>query len=567
MTMTHTHKALLWVLALAGEAALFGSLLFLRFDDFPRFERIMMTAAPAVFLGVLLIFLLASLLLRSDILAIYSRLKPLALSYALLFVLGYSCIFLLTRNHYHLIWYDEDIYEAQACSTASSLQSRICGYGIREGARLLCLDGPYNKEPVGYPTLLSLFYTFSGCTEKYNALYQAMIYALLISALSGIGLLLFDDKWTAFCGTAITTLTYPLLLWWRSMAIEPTAMTVSAVAVLAMLLSFRLAGSRKALLLAFSSLTLASMLRPEGSSIWLLFALGVILFAPCRRAYTRQLAIHTPLIVLLMMTQVLHFIMFYDFTWGNDEAGGKFFWHIVPENLKTNLAYFFDSKDLFIGVTLLALSAVLPCLAPNHSRAKLFLACWFLLFFSVFIPFYAGSYDYGMDSRFVLLCLAPLGMLAALPLCRIPPWAAIIVIVSMTAPYFAKLARPIEQVRDTYADHQYGEILLSSVEPDALVITPNPQMTMMIGVNTLYDGQLEQYLKTREAELRRFSKYYFYFSFWCNAAPRKDPGRSYCMDAIEKYNGRLIGSFKEQAFTYSLYQLTIPGFGDKAPAR
>jgi hypothetical protein len=551
-------NAVKWVGLLAGDALLFG-LLFYFFRTRPeRFEIFMMSAAPAAFLAVCGLLLYALFSLRHKIAGKCRAMYPVLPHLAVVLAIGFTALFGLSKNNIHLIWYDEDIYEAQACNTASSFQSRICGYGIHEGRELVCTEGPYNKEPVGYPTLLAIVYKIFGCTEKYNFFFQGISYLLLIVSVAAITLLLWNNPFQSVCAAGMTALVYPVLLWFRTMAIEPTAMVMECIGVFSCLVFYRNPGDRRALLLCLAGLTLASMVRPEGALIWVLFVAGGLLFFRDKKAFFRKIAGAAPLILLLMMFQLLHFMMFSHFSWGNDAGGQKFVTEIIPNNLKTNLLFFFNNKYFPLLITCAALFSLLPLSKTGRMVEKTFLGLWFLIFFFIFIPFYAGSYEYGMDSRYVLLCLPPVAILASLAMTMMPKSLAAMFIIGMTAWYFTLLPKQNDMIWDCYADHQFGQELLQNVEKDALVVTPNPQMTMMIGVNTLYDGQLEQYLHQKPEEMRRFSKIYFYYSFWCNAAPRDGRTRSYCYDAIEKYHGRLVNRFPERNFEYALYELDIP---------
>ncbi len=547
-----------WVCFLAADALLFAALYVFLSRKPEQFELFMMSAAPAVFLMVAALFLYALFCLRRKIMDTCRALYPVLPHLLVLLAIGYGALFGLTKNYKHLIWYDEDIYEAQACNTASRFQSRICGYAVHEGRELVCTDGPYNKEPIGYTTFLAVFYKVFGCSERFNFLFQALVFFLLVVSVTGIAFMLWNNPFQAVCAAGLVSLLYPVLLWFRTMAIEPTAMVMACIAVCACLVAYRNPGDRAATLLCLSALTLSSMIRPEGGLIWGLYLGGGLLLFTDKKAFLAKAAQLLPLIFLLMMLQLLHFLMFAHFTWGNDAGGEKFLLSVIPENLKANVLYFCNNRNIPVLLTGCAAFGFLPFCGRGRLSEKLFLLLWFIVFFLVFIPFYAGSYEYGMDSRYVLLCIAPVAVLASLALAKIPKTLAVIALLLMTVTYFPLLQKNVDSVWDCYADHRYGEMLLHDVEPDALVVTPNPQMTMMIGVNTLYDGQLDQYIQDKPQEIRRFSKIYFYYSFWCNAAPREGRTRSYCFDAIEKYNGRLINRYELGHYEYALYELTVP---------
>src|SRR5262249_51798691 len=56
------------------------------------------------------------------------------------------------------IYYDEQIYQGVARNMAELHRAQMCNDGIVEYGRLQCRLEEYNKEPYGYPYLLSIAY-------------------------------------------------------------------------------------------------------------------------------------------------------------------------------------------------------------------------------------------------------------------------------------------------------------------------------------------------------------------------------------------------------------------------
>src|SRR4051812_21439590 len=65
------------------------------------------------------------------------------------------------------IFYDEHIYQSIAQSLSDSHRAELCYEGEVEYGRLRCRRGEYNKEPPGYPYLLSLVYRVVGVDERW----------------------------------------------------------------------------------------------------------------------------------------------------------------------------------------------------------------------------------------------------------------------------------------------------------------------------------------------------------------------------------------------------------------
>ena len=78
-------------------------------------------------------------------------------------------------------------------------------------------------------------------------------------------------------------------------------------------------------------------------------------------------------------------------------------------NFKVNtLFYIQNSKFPILFTFLVAVGGLLK----GNSRERIALATWLVLFWGIFLFFYAGSYNYGADVRFSLLSAMPVALLA-----------------------------------------------------------------------------------------------------------------------------------------------------------
>jgi hypothetical protein len=63
------------------------------------------------------------------------------------------------------IFYDEQIYQHAGQNMADLRRTQMCNYGIVEYGPLQCLADEYNKEPYGYPYILSVGYRILGTSD------------------------------------------------------------------------------------------------------------------------------------------------------------------------------------------------------------------------------------------------------------------------------------------------------------------------------------------------------------------------------------------------------------------
>ena len=109
------------------------------------------------------------------------------------------------------------------------------------------------------------------------------------------------------------------------------------------------------------------------------------------------------ILILLSLNHWLHLLAVGGSKWGS--ASDKFGLEYFPYNLKTNFLFYFDNARFPVLYSLMFFAGLF---LRNFIKEKSVLVLWFILFWGIFLFFYAGSYDFGVDVRYSLLSYIPL---------------------------------------------------------------------------------------------------------------------------------------------------------------
>jgi len=308
----------------------------------------------------------------------------------------------------HRIFFDEDIYANIGQNIALSGQAAICNYGEFVHGEYQPNWLSYNKEPNGWPFLISLVFQIFGTGE----LYAFILNNLMLAA--GVGLA-FAITWAmtgAFFPSIMAALILALiphhLIWANTMAAEPAAAFFTLACVLCLMIYLKTNEWRHLYLLAVI-LPFASQMRPESLLLIPLAFLAIMLIRP-EKLLTRQLWGAGMITAVFLLPQMLHFYAESGHSWGAGDA--KFSLDYFGNNIAVNGLYYLNNKAFPALVTIFAVLGLF--FATYCGKWRIILFFWFLVFWGIFLFFYAGSYQYGADVRFAVLSFAPLAILAAL---------------------------------------------------------------------------------------------------------------------------------------------------------
>ena len=492
----------------------------------------------------------------------------------------------------HRIYYDEDIYENIGQNIAYLKTSPVhhggglmenmgsvwknfigragmCNEGKNDYGEYSCSRLEYNKEPNGWAYILSVVFRLFGVSEIAAFLTTNLLFALSVAAVFWIGYFLFKNLKPALYAALIFALTPEALRWSNTTAVEPSAAFFAAAAVCAALyfLNNRTTG---ALFLAVVVTAFAVQFRPESLMIVAVVGLAILFFAADELKKGR-FYLCVAVFFVLIIPHIVHLYAVKDMGWG--ASGPKFSTQYFKANFVSNFLHYFKNQQFPLLATIFFfLGIFLKNDGENIKdslyawKAKAVIAVWFLLFWGIFIYFYAGSYTYGADVRFALLSYIPIAILAGYGAAAvhaaaekrikvISPAYVLVGIILVSFLSFVPYVRTVgQEAWAARADHEYAKVMAKALPQDSIILTHNPNMFLVWGKNA---GQAS--LATEQPQyFNNFSRrypggIYFHYNFWCNVS---DPlQQSFCKNIVERFNSTPIMTFKEKDYTFILYKI------------
>ena len=302
------------------------------------------------------------------------------------------------------IFYDEQIYQGIGQNLSDLGLAQMCNEGTVEYGRLECRRGEYNKQPYGYPYLFSVAYRLFGVGDGIAHVVNAISMALLVWVVFLTATALFGDVSAGLFSAIVVALIPEQLRWSHTAAVEPSAALAVAIAVLAAVFFVR---SRHPVGLVWTVVAVAwaMQFRLESLLVLVVVLMLIGLYAP-GEFRTRSFWWAALLGVVLCVVYVGHVYAVRSEGWGSadDRMSLAFFW----PNLRSNgWCYLWDARFPAAYSVLALLGAI-----THRSLGTAVAAVYFVLFWAVFLFFYAGSYDYGADVRFSLMTYPALALLA-----------------------------------------------------------------------------------------------------------------------------------------------------------
>jgi hypothetical protein len=495
-------------------------------------------------------------------------------------------IFVVPREH--RIYYDEDIYQNIGQNIAytkgqesfygetylDSLgnfwkrfigRAGMCNEGKNEYGEYSCDRLEYNKEPNGWAYFLSVVFRIFGVHEPASFLANNFIYLLGIFTVFFTGQLLFTSYRAATYSALIFALTPEVLIWSNTVAVEPSAAVFPALAVLCSLLFIR-TGTNAAFFLSAVMTAFAVQFRPEAVMICVVTGL---LFVFLRRdeLKTGRFYLMTAVFFVLIIPLIVHLYAVKDLGWGS--SGPKFSTDYFEGNIKVNsLFYIKNIRFPAVFTVLFFLGLFLKCKGEDsfHLKERIVVLLWFILFWGIFVFFYAGSYNYGADVRFSVLSSIPLsigaGYGASLIVTQIKSKFKICsadyilsaVIIMFFLSFLPFLRAITQEAWAARADHKFAKKMAESLPPDSIVLTHNPNMFLLWGKNAAQTSLATEH----KMEFNRFFyKYkggiFFHYNFWCNVNDNLQ--NSFCNNILERFNCTPVMAYKEKNYKFELYKV------------
>ncbi len=461
------------------------------------------------------------------------------------------------------IYYDEHIYQGVGRNLSDLRRAQMCNDGNLEYGRLQCFQGEYNKQPYGYPYVLSIIYRVAGVGDAAAFRFNNVVAALTALTTALLADLLFANAWIAVLSGLVIGLLPMQLQWSNTAAAEPTAALLCAASMLAAV-HFARVRTTSALVWTVACASFAMTMRPECILIVPLIVLVLMLLAP-GEFRQRRLWIAAIAGAVVSMAPLLHIVAVQNEDWGT--TGDRLSWQHAIRNFAVNSRFFFWDERFS---ALSGAAAVVGALASGRIRERVLLLAYFLAFWAIFLFFYAGSYNYGADVRYSLMAYVPVAILAAVGLWRIAHltitlasrhpsdgrvFAAIVVCLVVQFLWYVPLVRATgEEAWAARADVRYAKEFVTRLPPNSIVLTHNPAMFHVWSVSAAQMSQVRGSPRHMEQLFTRYAGgVYLHWNYWCNVA---DPlQRSFCQAGLDGFPHELVASARERDYDFALYRL------------
>lgn len=503
---------------------------------------------------------------------------------------GFLTLFLLVPRT-HRIYYDEDIYGIIGLSMATNGLAimpteaewkhgyyQINGTPLNEQSDFQETTlGHYNKQPNALPFVFSLIYRLFGPNEMLSHLANNLAVGANILLIFLVAWLLFERESLALYAAFIFATIPNSLRWGNSMAVEPMASSfISLTIFCALFYCLQPKKSRLVLLASISAFTV--QFRPETLMVGLVVLL--ILFFYRRKEFRgNRLYLAGLLFLILLPHHWVHLHLVRSNSWGaeGDKFSISFFWTDgrrgqagpTPDptpiglrealttgewrdgNLSKNIRFFFgDPLDRFPPIYACLFVLGLACggtflvfsdwnlrrfgeffreffIRGSPWKQKFVAILWFTLFWGVFLFFYAGSYYYGADDRFSLLCFAPVAILAGVGAETIERFFALFMsgraariliafgLVFVFSRYLAVARAMGQEAWLARADHDWAVEIGQKLPPNSVVFSNNPSIFNLYNISAAQIRLVKEYPDKVENYIKRFpGKVFLHWGFW-----------------------------------------------------
>jgi len=436
----------------------------------------------------------------------------------------------------------------------------MCNEGHVEYGRLHCVRGEYNKQPHGYPYLLSLAYRLFGVSESIAFRLNNAVAGLAVVVTVLLAQLLFGTTRASLLAGAVLALLPMQLTWSNTAAVEPSAALACAVAMLAAT-HYAATGTASAAAWMVAAAAWALTMRPECILIVPLVLFTVVLLAPSELA-TRRWWLAVAAGLVLAVVPLMHLAAVRDEGWGT--TGPRLSWAYAQANAPVNFTFYFADERFPFAI---AIAAIAGLAGRRHWRQGVLMAAYALAFWSIFVFFYAGSYNYGADVRYSLMSYVPIAIAAGVGFSRLSAtlggrghrlrWVptALVVAVFIGALRYAPVVRATgEEAWAARADVAAARQFAAMLPANSLVLTHNPSMFHVWGVNA---AQLSIASDTAYVRDHLFARYaggvYVHWNFWCNVS---DPIQAaICRGVLDNFAHDRVADAHERDYTYAIYRL------------
>ena len=483
---------------------------------------------------------------------------------SLIFLISISVAGMFTTSfiapRIHRIFYDEDIYNNIGQCIAQHKRAVVCNEGYYENNELTVVAEEYNKQPQGYPYLISVVFRIFGTNELFIFILNNLIYGLMAFVIFLIVYLLFNDTFAGLAASLSYILIPVNLHWFNTCAVEPSTTFFSSMAILAALVYLK---NKKPVNLFLLTTAMAFSFNFRAESFLIFPVIGLLFLLKDIGIFKRkELYIFGVLLVLLSSGIALHTYAMKNQSWG--ASGPKFSIDYLSHNFHTNSIFYLNNKAFPLLFTIFSITGLLFYKYRDYIKEKIFILSWFLVFCGIFLFFYAGSYKFGQDVRFSILSYAPISIFVGLGISfiknllevRVKPIALILVsLVIYNFIWFLPFVRAEgREAWEARTGHKYVVEFAELLPENSIIFTHTPSVFLLHKKSALQSSIASYNPGTVERLRERFKGGVFIdYNYWSNV---NDPQqRGYTEYILNNYNYELIREYRRENYKYALYEI------------
>jgi 4-amino-4-deoxy-L-arabinose transferase-like glycosyltransferase len=471
--------------------------------------------------------------------------------------------------HTHRVYFDEDIYLDIGKQILKEQKACLCNYGDNKG----CYDCILMKWPNGYPFTVAVAFLFFGISENVIFNLSVLLGTLSILLVFLIGYLISKKVEVGLYSALLFAFVPMSIVWSGTVAAEPFFIFYTLLAVFSFLLMI---GTDKwnAYLLAGSSLALASQIKTESGAIIALIGLMILLFDKKLKTRINSTKFLVSCIILFALITP-YLIHTYNSSktdpWG--ASGEKFSLEYVKKNGIENAMFWIKGYENIEHPFVFTVFAIIGLIYTFIKERKIFtfLTLWFLMFFTIYAFFYAGSVRYGTDVRYSLSGYPPFVMLGGFGLyfmhkqlkkkikSDIIFYILFISIVILTFYfYLPSVSTPAEKIMEANEARVYHDYFIeyaSKLDKNCYILSHVPSMYLLMDMGSLqtWNGQNEKMMREL---FNKTDCVIFDDGFWCNVEPYKS---SVCKNMFDRYNiTELTSVTVDETRHYTIYKVSNP---------
>ncbi|MCK4543762.1 MAG: glycosyltransferase family 39 protein, partial [Spirochaetales bacterium] len=299
-----------------------------------------------------------------------------------------------------------------AQTIAAQKKAAMCAEGYNNYGEYHCVQLEHNKQPYAFPHLISIVYRIFGTSEMAGFLFNNFIFGLSIFTSFMLGFLFFNRFSAGVYSALIYCLIPENIIWANTTSVEPSAALFSGLVMVAGLIFLK--EKRVKTLFLFSVLLSYSMqFRTESLLILLVVGLLFLLY-DINRLKDKNTYFFMALALALIVPHIVQLYAVRGESLGS--SGPRMSLVYFFNNFKVNSLFYLENIKIPLLYTLLLGVGIA---FKQNLKEKLILITWFLLFWGIFLFFYAGSYKFGQDIRFSLVSYMPFALLAGLGIVRL----------------------------------------------------------------------------------------------------------------------------------------------------